>query len=124
MNLRRFVCLVMLVGVMLLGAGDVFSQEAKKQDPAAMMDEYYKLSLPGPEHKFLEERVGKWETITKMWFDPQQPPTETKGTAEYRQIMGGRYLIQEVSGDFMGKPFNGMGIIGYDKFKKQYTYSW
>src|SRR5207249_1814682 len=39
-------------------------------------------------------------------------------------IMDGRYLVQEVSGEFMGKPFHGMGIIGYDKFKKQYTNSW
>jgi hypothetical protein len=124
MNLRKFACSFMLVAMVLFGASNVLSQEAKKQDPAAMMDEYQKLSLPGPEHKLLEERVGKWDHTTKMWFGPQEPPTESKGTTEYRLIMGGRFLVQEVSGEFMGKQFNGVGLLGYDKIKKQYTSAW
>src|SRR5262249_51141243 len=65
-----------------------------------------------------------WDHVTKFWFNPQGPPNESKGTTEYKMIMGGRYLIQEVQGEFFGNPFNGFGITGYDKFKKQFISSW
>src|SRR5438552_14247175 len=127
MRFQRSSSLIMLVAVMLCGVTLVSAQE-KKQNPGAemeaMMQEYQKLSLPGPEHHFLAQRVGKWDHVTKMWFDPKAEPNISNGTTEYRLIMDGRYLVQEVSGEFMGKPFHGMGIIGYDKFKKQYTNSW
>jgi hypothetical protein len=128
MRFQKLWCSILLVFFIVFGADRAWSQDAKQQQPAdspeAMMEQYLKIGQPGPAHKELEKRAGKWEHVTKMWFDPSKPPTESKGTTEYRLILGGRYLLQEFSGEFLGKPFNGVGFIGYDNFKKQYITVW
>src|SRR5204862_4453368 len=55
---------------------------------------------------------------------PGQPPVESTGTDESMWIMGGRYVQEKFSGNFMGQPFTGMGITGYDNAKKQYFGTW
>jgi hypothetical protein len=47
-----------------------------------------------------------------------------KATAKAAWIMDGRFLQEEFNGEFMGKPFRGIGIIGYDNMKKQYSNFW
>jgi hypothetical protein len=120
-----FICLIIMI---LVGGEQVYGQDGKKSglspEMAAMMEQYYQFSQPVSEHKELAQRVGKWQTETKMWFDPQSAPLVSKGICEYKLMLGGRFLLQELSGELNGKPFQGMGITGYDKFKKQYTSTW
>ncbi len=33
-------------------------------------------------------------------------------------------MQEDFSGEFMGKPFHGIGITGYDNLKKKYVGSW
>ena len=40
------------------------------------------------------------------------------------RALGGRYLQEEVSGQMMDQPFNGMGITGYDNLNKKYISFW
>ena len=40
-----------------------------------------------------------------------------------RQV-GGRFLQEEFQGEMMGKKFNGLGLMGYDKFNKKYVNTW
>lgn len=46
------------------------------------------------------------------------------GTAEVKWIMGGRYIEDTFTGTFMGEPFQGRGITGFDNIKKKYVSTW
>jgi len=49
--------------------------------------------------------TGSWEFETKMWMEgPGAPPALSKGTAEMKMIMGGRFLRQDLKGEMMGMP--------------------
>jgi len=97
---------------------------AGKMDEKAMMEMMAKYSTPGAEHKKLESFVGTWDTTTRMWMEPKAPPQESKGTAENKMTMGGRFLEQNYEGTFMNQPFTGKGYTGYDLYRKQYVGTW
>jgi hypothetical protein len=106
-----------------------FSQESATQqgaqdEMAAQMEMYEKLSRPGEFHKLLEEFVGTWSSTVKMWMAPSAPPTVSKGTATNKLIFDGRFLYGEYLGEFMGSPFKGINIMGYDKAKKEFFSFW
>lgn len=96
---------------------------AGNEDMDAMMKMWEKVSTPGEEHARLNDMVGSWTTKTTMWMDPENPMVST-GTAEVRWILGGRFLQQEFSGEMMGKPFDGIGITGYDIYNMKYVSFW
>lgn len=99
-------------------------KQPKQMDPQAMMDEYKKLATPGEPHKQLASLVGSWSTKTKEWMEPGKPPTEANGSCEEKMLLDGRFLQQECTGEMMGQPFNGVGVIGYDNLKKKYVSTW
>jgi uncharacterized protein DUF1579 len=99
--------------------------EAMKTDAAhdAMMAEMMKYAAPGPEHAWLAKGEGTWKATVKMWAAPGEPSVN-EGTSENRMILGGRYLEQRFKGTFMGQPFEGYGLCGYDNMKKVYQSYW
>ncbi len=119
--------LLVVVAALAIGA----DEKAKSAKPAAgamdekaMMAEWAKYSMPGAEHKALEQFVGTWDTSVKMWMAPGTPPQESTGTSENKMALGGRFLEQHYEGKFMDQPFTGMGFTGYDLYKKQYIGTW
>jgi len=88
------------------------------------MEIYKRLAVPGAPHKLLTRMAGSWDTRTSSWFEPGKPPVESKGTCEQTMILGGRFLHQEFTGDMMGAVFTGIGVTGYDNFKKRYVSTW
>jgi hypothetical protein len=97
---------------------------AAEPDHEAMMKKWMEIATPGPQHKGLEAFAGEWEVESKWWMAPDAPPMESKGTSKVHSILGGRYVQEEHTGEMMGKPFNGIGITGYDNFKKKYVSFW
>jgi hypothetical protein len=95
-----------------------------KPDEAAMMAAMAKQAEVTDNHKKLKALVGKWQTTSRMWSAPDQPPVETKGTAEKRLILGDRFVQEEYKGTVMGKPFSGQGLTGYDNNKQKFTNTW
>ena len=91
---------------------------AKHQE--AMMARWTEFMTPGPAHKVLDTKVGHWNVVIKS-FDP---PTESKGTSDFRWIMEGRYLEQTAHASFEGAPFEGLGISGFDNLKHAYVSTW
>ncbi len=89
-------------------------------DMAQMME----MMQPGPEHKLLTRLVGKWIAVNKLWMDPAGPPMEFKGDAEWRPVLGGRYVEGHYTSAVMGQPFEGLSIEGYDRYKKEYFSIW
>jgi hypothetical protein len=91
----------------------------KADEMAAMM----KMAMPGPEHAALNPLAGIWKITTKMWTGPGQPLV-SEGTCERNWVMDGRYLVGNYRGSLAGMPSEGMEVLGYDNFKKQYVSSW
>lgn len=86
-----------------------------------MIQEWLKAQAPGEPHRFLDRFVGEWDTSSLMWWaGPTEPATESNGTAEIKWILDGRFLLEEQNSEMMGKPQRGMGLTGYDNFRKKY----
>jgi hypothetical protein len=119
----------LVVGAALLSHVTLAAEQsaaAQKQDPqmAEMMRKTEVAGTPGAAHKALEPLVGNWEVEVKCWMAPDAPPTVTKGTAKAAWIMDGRFVQEEFQGEFMGKPFRGMSLTGYDNTKQKYNSAW
>ena len=99
-------------------------KQENKMDMQAMMDVYTKLGTPGAPHKLLASMAGSWNTKTKSWMEPNQPPMESTGTCQQKMLLGGRFLQQEYTGDMMGNTFTGIGVTGYDNHTKKYVSTW
>jgi len=112
------------LAVLCLCSLPALAADEKAPDMDAMMKDMAKYATPGDMHKHLEGMAGKWSTVTRMWMDPAAPPTESKGTASYEMVLGGRFISMKYNGDFMGMPFEGMGMTGYDNFHKNYVSTW
>lgn len=129
MIMYRYILAVIAVSAIALVTISAQDKKPEAQGDAANMQEMMKRwqesATPGPAHKKLEPLVGTWDTVSRMWMQgPGKPPVESKGTAEIRWVLGGRFLLEEAKGEMMGQPFQGMGLTGYDNFKKKYIFSW
>lgn len=100
------------------------ADEKKPAMDAAMMEAMMKAGTPGEAHKALDVFAGSWTTKVTSWMAPGADPMVMEGTSENKWVMGGRYLEQRFSSNFMGMPFEGLGYTGYDNVKKQYWGTW
>ncbi len=100
-------------------------RQPSPEEMQKMMAEYMKIGAPGPEHAKLATWAGDWTTQGKMWMSPDAQPTDmAPGTHKAEMILGGRFLQMRVTGDWMGTPMDGMGIMGFDNFKRVYQMIW
>ncbi len=83
-----------------------------------------KLATPGEHHQRLDALAGKWALAVKWRNTPDAKWAESTGGAEYRWILGGRFLLEEFKYDMGGRPLEWLGIYGYDNFQKKYTAVW
>ena len=102
---------------------------AKPKAPPAMneqaaMETYMKAAAPGPVHEEMGKMSGKWKLDVTFWFSPGAPPQKSSADAEFKMVMGGRYLQQDVHGEMGGQPFEGLGIEGYDNVTKERFGTW
>lgn len=76
--------------------------------------------VPGEEHKRLDVFVGTWDVTVSF---PAGPGTQMEGTAtcEARWAMDGRFLRQEYSSTFMGKPLTVVRYLGFDRHRRVYV---
>jgi hypothetical protein len=77
----------------------------------------------GLEHKVLEGLVGTWDARIKHYVNPDKP-SESKGVMTRTMILGGNFLQESFQGEFAGKKFAGLGLIGYDYNKDKFTTTW
>jgi hypothetical protein len=139
MKSRLIVCGVLLVAI----TGVAAAQEGTKpkaqpasatkaaakaapepMDPQAMAEMMAKMAAPGPNHERFKKLAGEWNLTVRWTWDPSQPMQVTKSTAVMTTIMDGRYCQEQASGELMGKPFQGMGLTGYDTVLKKYVGVW
>lgn len=127
MKIRNVVAGIALVSATFVVTRTVYSQEKgeapKEPTPEEMMKMMAERAALAPEHAELAKGAGDWEgEVSHFMGGPE--PLKSKGTASSRLMVGGRILVTEFKGEFMGQPFEGFAIEGYDKMKKEWFNVW
>ncbi len=119
--MRRLVVLsiIMLAAMSML----VLAQESGMPD-AEMQEAMMKAGAPGEHHGHLAKMEGEFTYTAKAWMQPGAEAQEWSGTRSAKMVLGGRFLQEEVNGNFMGMPFHGMGMWAYDNMAEQYVATW
>ncbi|MEI9911314.1 MAG: DUF1579 domain-containing protein [Bacteroidota bacterium] len=106
-------------------ADDVKKEEAwVAVDSATEMKAWMEYATPGEPHKALASSNGTWVGEVTSWMKKDAPPVTSTSTMTNRMAMDGRYQLSDFKGSFMGMPFNGMSITGYDNAKKKFVSTW
>jgi hypothetical protein len=103
----------------------VFSNQLLAQNSQdSAMKAWMSYMTPGDVHKMLAKDDGDWNQEITLWMAPGAPPTKSTSTVSNRMIMGGRYQEGKHTGNFMGMPFEGYSLTGYDNARKVFVTSW
>lgn len=70
----------------------------------------------GAQQEFLAKRAGNYTRVIKFVGQPG----EWKGTSKISVILGGRFIMEENHDMVMGRPVEGIRILGYDDASKRY----
>jgi hypothetical protein len=108
------ICMLAAVPMVVVGG------EESGMDMEALMA----AATPGEHHQHLAGWAGDFTYQAKAWMEPGAEPQEWSGERTAKMIMGGRYLQEEVTGSFMGMPFEGMAIYAYDNMAGEYIAMW
>jgi Protein of unknown function (DUF1579) len=101
----------------------IAQDENMGMDPE-MMKAWQEYMTPGAMHDLLAKSVGEWKTEIKSWMDPNMPPTVTEGKSVCESMLGGRFFHSKETANFMGMPFEGSSITGYDNATKKFFSYW
>ena len=75
---------------------------------------------PSKEHALLRRFVGEWEAKLAR----EGEPGERAGFETGRLVLGGYWLVLELRGLYVGRPYEGHGLLGYDPKKRKYVGVW
>jgi len=102
------------------------SAEAQDMSPEMqrLMEAMTVAGTPGEHHRKLDALVGEWKADITMWMMPDAPAMQMVGSASQSWDFDGRFLNCAFEGDFMGQPFRGMALMGYDNTGEYYTSLW
>ena len=107
----------MVFALMLQGAG--YAQPTADTLPASA-----RLAMPGEKHKWLEPLVGKWNVEMLVWpAAGAQPITSKEMTATREWTLGGRYLLENLAGNFAGNPANRIATLSFNNLEERFELS-
>ncbi len=125
---RRIVaiaCLAVVVACGLaLAAGEKPKAPAAPPQMTPEMKAMMEAGTPNEHHKHMAIGVGTWKAKTSMWMQPGAPPMTSEGTMKVYPVLGGRFFASEFKGEFMGQPFEGRGLDGYDNVTHKHVSTW
>lgn len=119
--MRRLPLLAVFSLTLLALSAPAFAQEGQ-MDAKAMEEMMMKLMTPGAPHAHLATMAGKWTTTQTMYMEGA--PQTSAGTYEGEVVLGGRYLLGRFKGSYMGQPFEGLSLDGFDNGKQEYFSLW
>ncbi len=96
-----------------------FAKQAPAMDPSIM-----ELMKPGPEHALLAKYVGTWDVSFTHWMQKDAEPEKAEGKAVFSSVFDGRYIREEFTSEFHGKPFLGVGILGFNRLENRFVLTW
>jgi len=86
-----------------------------------------KLAKPGKAHKKLAPLVGKWTTVTRAFMSKGKDgkPRTFKGKVAKSWTLDGRFIHEQFKGKGpYGKPYTGIGYLGYDNGAQRFQGVW
>jgi Protein of unknown function (DUF1579) len=114
------------IALAALTTGVFYSQQSQfrpldtKAQSACSVEDGVPLS---PEQEVLKKWVGTWDaTIESTDRDGKLVSSKAKSTVKLAH--GDRWLITDFDGMFMGAPFTGQEVLGYDPVAKKYILNW
>lgn len=116
--------MAVIVCTVLIAAPAIAAAANKTAEQKAMEEDWAKAGQPGPYHDHLKPLIGKWKLVVKWWTDPAGEPNITQRVATTEPIMGGLFVKEEVQGEMMGRPFQGLGFTGYDTVAGKFVSTW
>ena len=98
--------------------------QAPTRDQAAQEAHLKKLATPGEHHQRLDSLAGAWNLAVKWRNKPDEPWSTSKGVAEYKWILGRRFLQEDFKYAMGDESMEWLGIYGYDNYLQKYTAVW
>lgn len=78
---------------------------------------------PGPQHEMLARMGGDWKAVMQGTM-PGEEPMLSEGRMHVSEIFDGKFMGQEYTGQFMGMPFDGLGVYGFSTMTGKFQYCW
>lgn len=78
----------------------------------------------GAQHAWLAKEVGSWDVTYKTWMKPGDAPVDAVGQATFTALFDGRYITEKFTSEIAGKPFEGIGTMGYDSVAQYFVNTW
>lgn len=78
---------------------------------------------PVPQHEWLQQFVGQWDSTSKAAVQPGQPPVEGTGAESVRAI-GKFWIVAKHDSEIVGTPFTSIFTLGYDPEKEKFVATW
>lgn len=97
-------------------------------DPMAAMNQdfmaaHMAASMPGEAHAEMAKGAGTWN-VTSTWYSwPGAEPMTMTATADV-SMMFDRHMVMEWKSDWMGMPYHGHMIMGFDNYTDEYWSIW
>jgi hypothetical protein len=118
--------MVMGLAMWVLFTAQVQAEEQPQmsEEMQAQMAKMKEFGTPGAEHAILKTFEGNWNVTSRSWMKPGDKEQQSTGASSMTWVLGGRFLRQDYKGDWGGQTFEGFGLVGYDKMKKEYVSVW
>lgn len=91
-----------------------------KEQMAAAMAKARKYVAPGKHHEELKRFLGTWKTEMRI-FMAGRPGQVESGESTFRWLMPGRWIVQEGTGNFIGRKQSFYSLMGYDNFRQSFV---
>jgi hypothetical protein len=92
--------------------------------PAAVEASAKALPKVAKEIELLHKDIGEWDATVLAAAAPGQQPTAESAVERVSAACLGRWLWSDFKGQFMGAPFEGHALMGYDTNQKKYVSIW
>jgi hypothetical protein len=127
---RRFAVVFLFIAAVLCAGAVAAETRQEGEQPEvtpemqAEMEAWMKLAQPGEHHGHMEPFEGTWTGQVTMWMAPGAEPMLESSSLEASWILGGRFLEFRHTGNFMGMPFEGRAIEGFNNGDGRYESIW
>ena len=95
-----------------------------KPDSATVAKAWEAYMTPSKGHEMLAKDNGTWDAELTFWSPDSPEPMTSKAVATYKMILDGKYQEGNYTGNMMGMPFQGKGIVAYDNASEEFISTW
>ncbi len=106
------------------GGSAALAQQTGEMEMPPEMEALMKAGTPGKHHKHLEQLIGEWQGVVRMWFEPGGGPMEATCRVTRKWVLDGRFVKEVVESDSPMGTFKGLAYWGYNNIDGQYEMIW